>query len=75
MEAGIAAENKAAGVAALEFHENVGVLTLEAIQHISGSAIKARDVEVARCTVDAPAFTKVADTEVERLLTKMAEQD
>ena len=56
-------------------NEEILSLALEAIQHISGSAIKARDVEVARCTVDAPAFNKVADTEVERLLTKMAEQD
>lgn len=56
-------------------NEEILSLALDAIQHISGSALKAKDVEVARCTLDVPAFTKVDDVEVERLLTKMAEQD
>lgn len=49
--------------------------SLAVLQAVCGEALKARDVEMARVTPDAPIFGIVADQEVENMLTALAERD
>lgn len=51
------------------------LLALSALQSITGSSIRASDVEVGRCTSSHPAFQRVSDTQVESWLTAIAESD
>lgn len=55
--------------------DQTAILALSALQSITGNSLRADDVEIARCTINEPAFTRVAGATVENWLTAIAESD
>ena len=54
---------------------DAAMCAIGALQEITGVSLKARDVEVGRCTAADPKFTRVSDQEIEAWLTQIAEKD
>lgn len=55
--------------------QEISMMAVEAVQHAVDSSLRATDLEVARVTVKHPEFVTVADEEVEKWLTAIAEAD
>ncbi|KPA86604.1 putative proteasome alpha 1 subunit [Leptomonas pyrrhocoris] len=55
--------------------KEAAMIALAALQSAIGTAVKATEVEVGRCTVAAPTFQHVPNSEVEEWLTAVAEAD
>lgn len=55
--------------------EQCALLALSALQGITGNSLRADDVEIGRCTVASPSFSRVPTAEVEGWLTAIAEAE
>lgn len=55
--------------------KEVAMMALVALQSAIGTAVKATEVEVGRCSVQNPNFSRVPNSEVEEWLTAVAETD
>ncbi|KPI90723.1 putative Proteasome alpha 1 subunit [Leptomonas seymouri] len=55
--------------------KEAAMIALAALQSAIGTALKASEVEVGRCTMAVPAFQRVPSSEVEEWLTAVAEAD